>query len=113
MLRHAGRFTVGSFIGFIMSMIGKGIITASMFVLTYFTVSKMSPTVQQPWMPAILIAILAWMVASLFLSIYEFGTLAILHCFILNEDLGGSANTPQCLVQFLDETKQTKATDSN
>lgn len=43
MLRHAGRFSVGSFIGFIMAMIGKGIITSLCVVLTYFTVGKMSP----------------------------------------------------------------------
>jgi len=104
MLRHAGRFSVGSFIGFIMAMIGKGIITSLCVVLTYFTVGKMSPTVAQPWIPAIIIGILAWLVASLFLSIYEFGTLAILHCFILNEDLGGKVNTPASLVEFLDET---------
>jgi len=39
------------------------------------------------------------------LSIYEFGTLAILHCFILNEDLEGRVNTPKALQGFLDETK--------
>ena len=51
------------------------------------------------------------MVASLFLSIYDFGTLAILHCFILNEDVGGKVNTPECLVQFLESTKAEKATE--
>lgn len=106
MLRHAGRFSIGSFISFIMAMIGKGIITSVCVVLTYFTVGKMSPQVAQPWIPAIIIGMFAWLVASLFLSIYEFGTLAILHCFILNEDLGGKVNTPESLVAFLDETKR-------
>lgn len=53
-------------------------------------------------MPAIPIGILSYVVASLFLSIYDFSSLAILHCFILNEDQDGKIVPPEALKGFLD-----------
>ena len=44
----------------------------------------------------------AYVVASLFLSIFTFSCTAILHCFLMDEDTGGSANTPDSLRSFLD-----------
>jgi len=44
----------------------------------------------------------AYLVGSLFLSIFSFACTAILHCFILDEDTGGSDFTPDSLQPFLD-----------
>jgi len=49
-----------------------------------------------------LLAIVAYFVGSLFLSIFSFACTAILHCFILDEDTGGSEKTPASLQGFLD-----------
>jgi hypothetical protein len=65
----------------------------------------MSPRVEQPWIPAIPIGILTYAVATLFLSIYDFSSLAILHCFILNEDQadkGSKYAPPEALKDFLE-----------
>ena len=51
--------------------------------------------------PAVIIGILSYLVASLFLSIFSFSCTAILHCFLLDEDTGGSAMTPDSLKGFL------------
>jgi hypothetical protein len=42
------------------------------------------------------------MIASLFLTIFDFAASSILHCFIMDEDFGGSQNTPESLKDFLD-----------
>ena len=52
--------------------------------------------------PAVLVGLVAYLVGSLFLSIFSFSCTAILHCFILDEDTGGSDLTPDALQPFLD-----------
>jgi len=53
-------------------------------------------------LPALLILILSYFVASLFLSIFSFSSTAILHAFIADRDTGGGTNTPQALLKFVD-----------
>lgn len=38
----------------------------------------------------------------MFLSVFSFASTAILHCFIFDEDTGGSENTPDALQGFLE-----------
>ena len=59
--------------------------------------------------PAIIIAIVAYLIASLFLSVFSFSCTAILHCFLLDEDTGGSSCTPDSLKSFLDYTDMQNA----
>lgn len=47
----------------------------------------------------------------MFLSVFSFGCTAILHCFILDEDTGGSDFTPEALVPFLTMNDARKAKD--
>jgi hypothetical protein len=101
-VRHVGRFGSAGIIGWIMMMLGKGCIMASSAWLTILIVSTKFPMVQQPFIPALIIALVAYVVGSLFLSIFSFSCTAILHCFIMDEDFGGSANTPDSLRSFLD-----------
>lgn len=53
-------------------------------------------------LPALLILILAYFVASLFLSIFSFSSTAILHAFIADRDTGGGATTPAALLKFVE-----------
>ncbi len=46
--------------------------------------------------------LVAYLVGSLFLSIFSFSSTAILHCFLLDEDTGGSKFSPKSLQGFLD-----------
>lgn len=104
-VRHAGRFTSAAMIGWIMMMLGKGTIMGCTAYLTYLLCTSIEPAktkVKQPFLPAVLLAVVAYFVASLFLSIFSFACTAILHCFILDEDTGGSEMTPKALQPFLD-----------
>lgn len=53
-------------------------------------------------MPAVVILLVSYMVGSMFLSVFSFACTALLHCFILDEDTGGSDLTPKSLQGFLD-----------
>ena len=90
-----------------MTSMGKGMLVALNAWLTILLTQQMAPDVAQPWIPAIPIAILSYVVASLFLSIYDFSSLAILHCFILNEDQEGKVSPPDALKDFLEQDKAT------
>ena len=59
--------------------------------------------------PAVIIGIVSYLIGSLFLSIFSFSCTAILHCFLLDEDTGGSAVTTNSLKGFLDYTDRQNA----
>jgi len=102
MIRHAGRFSSAQVVGYIMTLIGKGTIVGASVWLTIVLVDSQYPQIQQPVVPSAIVGMIAWVVGSLFLSIFDFASLAILHCFIMDEDFGGSSRTPDSLKPFLD-----------
>jgi len=79
--------------------------------LTFLIIKETAPDVQQPLIPAALVGICAYVVGSIFLSIFSFSSTAILHCFIMNEDIGGSDITPDSLQGFLTMNEARKAKD--
>jgi choline transporter-like protein 2/4/5 len=89
-LRNGGRFGAVSMIGAILTVLGKGSIVASCIFITIAVVDNEFPQVSQPWLPAIIIAFFAFLVSSMFLSIFQDAALTILHCFCLDEEQGGS-----------------------
>lgn len=84
-------------------MLGKGTIMGVSCYLTFLIVKETVPDVQQPLVPAGIILLVSYMVGSMFLSVFSFSCTALLHCFILDEDTGGSVNTPKSLQGFLAE----------
>jgi len=102
-IRHAGRFTSAGSIGFIMMFLGKGTIMSTSAYLTILLIKSVHPDVSQPFLPAFLVAMAAYVVASLFLSIFSFSCTTILHCFIMAEDSPGcQVVSPKGLQAFLD-----------
>jgi hypothetical protein len=57
----------------------------------------------------------AYIVGSLFLSIFSFSSTAILHCFLLDEETGDGKLTPDSLKSFITENdeKNTKKDQEN
>lgn len=108
-LRHAGRFSSAMIIGWIMMMLGKGTIMATSAYITILVVQSSYPEVAQPYLPAAIILVVAYLVGSLFLSIFSFACTAILHCFIMDEDTGGSQNSPESLKPFLEYNDEQNA----
>jgi hypothetical protein len=111
-VRHVGKFSSAAMVGWIMMLLGKGTI---MGVTGYGTIIYMKsayPEVEQPFVPAILVAFVAYVVASLFLSIFSFSATAILHCFIMAEDsVGCNVPSPKGLQAFLEKNSEVEKPD--
>ena len=86
-----------------MMILGKGTIMGVSILLTYILIPQMHPDVTQPIIGCGIVALVSYLVATLFLSVFSFSATAILHAFILDEDQGGNAAAPECLEAFLDE----------
>jgi len=99
-IRHSGKFTGIDITGLLISLLGKGIIIALNVYITILCLK--SYNVSQPYVISIIVGVISFVIATLFLSIFEFSSMAILHCFILDSDVGGSTKTPDSLKEFLD-----------
>lgn len=100
-VRNAGRFGSATVIGWIMMLLGKGCIMAASAYITILVIKNYYTEVDNPFIPAILVAMFAYLVGSLFLSVFSFSSTAILHCFLLDEETGGSKMTPEFLKGYL------------
>jgi len=108
MARNAARFNAVQWTGAILLFIGKLLICTSCAFLTVVLVKAQYPLNEQPLIPAIIVGIFAYMIASVFLAVFDFSALTILHCFSLDEEQGGSRNTPDGLRKFLDMDPETQ-----
>lgn len=100
-------------IGFIMMILGKATIMGSSAWITMVYIKFAYPAVQQPIVPAAIIAAVGYLVGSLFLSVFSFSCTAILHSFLLDEDTGGSTLTPESLKGFIDMNDSNNAKKSD
>lgn len=101
-IRNAARASAVGIISGIIAVLGKGFIVAAAAFMTISIVDSTQPQLKQPYVCALLIAFWAYMVASIFLSLFEDSAITILYCFILDEEHGGSTRTPDSLRSFLD-----------
>jgi len=106
MIRHAGRFTSLNVVGWLITFLGKGIIVGLSVWISILIMGSGYPQIQQPIVPAVIVGFAAYIVSSIFLSVFDFAALAILHCFIMDQDFGGSTRTPQSLQPFLDKNDE-------
>lgn len=101
-------------VGWIMTGIGKGVIVASSVYLTMVLaqenvlVTTEGAHIQQPFVPAFVVLLIAWLVAGLFISIFDFSCLTILQCFLTSKEVaektGGRIYAPPSLRGYLRKT---------
>ena len=95
-------------------LIGKGLIMALCGVATYFyTDSAYGDVIQNPYGQCLVIMVLAYLVASVFLAIFTFTASTILQCFLLDEEVGGGNRTPDALQTFLNVHINSKKGDDD
>lgn len=94
-------------VGWIMTAIGKGVIVG---LSTYITivlaqqnvlVATEGATIHLPYIPAFPVLLISWLVAGLFITIFDFSALTILQCFLtckeVSEKTGQYVESPACL----------------
>ena len=112
MIRHMGKFSTMGLISGLMSMIGKGLVAGLSAWITIMAVEAKYPEVKKPIVPAVFVGVMGFYVSGIFIGIWDYASLAILHCFILDNDTqGDKAKTPESLQPFLEENDKRNAED--
>lgn len=83
--------------------VGKALIMVSSGFIAYVILMNASikEQIYSPIVPVVIVVILSYIVGSIFLSVFSFSATAILHAFLLNEEIGGSIHPPQSLEEFI------------
>jgi hypothetical protein len=76
--------------------------------------SNLRDQVYSPVFPIVIVVVIAYLLSSIFLSLFSFSSTTILHCFILDSELaekGGKSNqhTPQSLIPFIEKNDEISA----
>ena len=69
--------------------------------------SDFKDKITSPVFPVIIFVIMAYLISSVFLSVYAFASTAILHAFLLDEEVGGN-RAPAALLEFVRRNDKTK-----
>jgi hypothetical protein len=109
-VRNAGRFTIVEGIGSILMFVGKAtVICASGWIayLICMNEKNLKENLQSPIFPVIVVVFIAYLVCSVFLSLFSFSSTTILHCFIIDSELSkkegrNNSHTPKSLQPFLE-----------
>lgn len=108
-IRHLGRVSASGMVGWLLALLGKGFIIAlNVWITTLFL--KAYDVRTQPVF-AVIVGVIAYIISTLFLTLFEFAGLTILHCFIFDEDVGGGARTPDSLKPYLKMNEDEKGED--
>lgn len=91
-VRNCARFSIISGIGTILMFVGKALIISLSGWISYLIImnSDLKDKVFSPIFPVIVVCIIAYIMASIFLSVYSFSSTAILHSFLLDEEVKGN-----------------------
>ena len=106
MVRNPATFAATTTVGYLVTIIGKGAITALVGWLTWLLTGYALPNVEQPIVPGVFGAILGFTTSSLFLQLFDFTALAILQSFLVNKESGGTIAAPEELREHLDRWEE-------
>ena len=85
--------------------IGKALIMILSGWIAYLIVmnaDSIKDEIYSPVFPIVVVVIIAYILGSVFLSVYSFSATAILHSFLLDEEVGGN-RAPSTLRKFMDD----------
>ena len=105
-VRNAARFSIITSIGAILIFVGKALIIIFSGWIAYLIMmnSDLKDKIYSPVFPIIVVCIIAYILASIFLSVYSFAANAILHCYLVDEEVGGNRQ-PASLQEFIDRNE--------
>jgi len=108
-LKNAAKFSMVSSIASVFMFLGKVAIAVSTTWIGFLLMGSMIPegeSFNEPMVPVLMILLLAYMIASIFIGVFDAGTNTILQCYLMDKEMGGNddeAHVPAGLKKFLDE----------
>ena len=106
---NAGRYAAFGGVSSTFNFLGKALITCSSTYLGFFIIThkeSISKEITSPVGPTVVFGLVSYLVAALFMSVYEMAGDTIIQAFILDEKLNGekqSVYAPEPLKEFMDE----------
>lgn len=102
-IRNCARFSIIAGIGVILVFVGKSLIMIGSAWICYIIImnSGLRQSLYSPVFPIIVVIVIAYLLSSIFLSVYSFSATAILHAFLADEEIGGNRQ-PDSLKKFID-----------
>jgi choline transporter-like protein 2/4/5 len=94
-LSNAGRFAVATILGWIFIFIGKIAIISGTVIVGYLIITNVDDiekNISSPVFPCIVFGVIAYLVATIFLTIFGFAMDCILQSFLVDETLAGQDN---------------------
>ena len=91
---NAGTFFITHSLGFIFNFMGKIFITLTTCILAwvFLYVPSIENNISSPVFVIIVIGIMAYMIAAIFISLFSYSMDAMLICFLVDETLSGNGN---------------------
>ena len=88
-VRNCARFSIIAGIGVILIFVGKALIMIASAWIAYLIImnTKLREELYSPVFPVIVVVVIAYILSSIFLSVYSFSATAILHCFLADEEV--------------------------
>jgi choline transporter-like protein 2/4/5 len=101
-VRNAARFSIISGIGAILMFVGKALIIILSGWISYLILmnSDLKDKIFSPIFPVIVVCMIAYLISSQFLSVFSFAANAILHAFLIDEEVKGN-RCPDSLRSFV------------
>ena len=106
-LSNAGRFAVATILGWIFIFIGKVAIISSTVIVGYIiitNVNEIDKNISSPFFPCIVFGLIAYLISTIFLTIFGFAMDVILQSFLVDETLAGQdsygAHRPKSMDDF-------------
>ena len=102
-VRNAGRFSMTNSIGGMLIFLGRLLIAVLSGWIGYLIImnSDLKDEVYSPVFPVIVVVIISVLLSVIFLSVFSFSATTILHCFLIDEEVGGNRH-PESLNEFLE-----------
>jgi choline transporter-like protein 2/4/5 len=106
---NAGRFTAQGGVGYVFNFLGKLLITCLSAYLGYFIITheeSFTNEISSPVAPTVVFAIVSYLVAALFMGVYEISADTIIQAYILDEKIHGENCTvyaPEPIKEFMDD----------
>ena len=116
-VRNAGRFSIVSMVGGLLMFVGKGTIMILSGWIGYLIIvnsSELKDKVASPVFPVVIVVVISYLIASIFLSLFSFSADTILHCYIVSDELATknkrpNTNVPRSLIPFIEMNEKAQA----
>ena len=104
-IRNLGRFSTLILLGSFFTLFGMLFIAAGSAVIGYFVITKVdmfSEELNSPVLPVVAMALIGFIIGSVTMSVYGMSSDALMHCFLLDEELNkGQAKAYPELQKFM------------